>query len=109
MLNNILWDIQKRKQWKIIMRAHPRYTPREMLELYCPDIEVEDGRISVEESILSANMVCAKMSTILLQAYMNDVITVINDITDSTLYSGLKERDFLMANKASMRLSELLK
>lgn len=102
-------NVLRKQGTRVNIRPHPRYTDMQALEEVCGDIPVENWReITVEMSVLRSNAVISQFSTVLLQACNNDIVTVIDDLTDPSNYKKLQELGFVMLSKADKTLSELL-
>lgn len=95
---------------KVVFRPHPRFTPLEELNRLCDGsgIEIEVNReISIEESVLRTRNVISVFSTVLQQAYYNNVAVVIDDVSNPEMIGKLQEIGFVMLQTPHKKLSEL--
>lgn len=103
----LMISLQKKCK-KVAVRPHPRYSNLSEVQRIFTDIEVEDSnRISIESSIGRTKAVISLYSTVLNQAYYNNVMVYIDDITDKIKYEKLKELNYIMLNRNFNRLSSL--
>lgn len=95
----------------VAIRPHPRYTNLDDLNSYIGDspMEVEDCRcVAIEDSILRTKNVISIYSTVLQQAYYNGTNVVIDDLSDPSLISKLKELKYVMLETDNAMLSDLI-
>lgn len=91
----------------IAVRPHPRYMPPEAMQ-YFEDFLLEDRSISIEQSILRTRCAVSLYSTVLLQASINGVEVVIDDLTAPERFAQLRSLRYIMLDKPHGLLSALL-
>lgn len=91
----------------IAVRPHPIYTPPEAMGNF-QGFLLEDRSISIEQSILRTKCAVSLYSTVLLQASINGVEVVIDDLTAPERFAQLKSLRFIMLDKPHVLLSALL-
>ena len=91
----------------IAVRPHPLCTPPEAMQ-YFEDFLLEDYSISIEQSILRTKCAVSLYSTVLLQASINGVAVVIDDLTAPERFAQLKSLRYIMLDKPHKLLSALL-
>ena len=91
----------------IAVRPHPLCTPLEAMQ-YFEDFLLEDYSISIEQSILRTKCAVSLYSTVLLQASINGVAVVIDDLTAPERFAQLKSLRYIMLDKPHKLLSALL-
>ena len=91
----------------IAVRPHPLCTPPEAMQ-YFEDFLLEDRSISIEQSILRTKCAVSLYSTVLLQASINGVAVVIDDLTAPERFAQLKSLRYIMLDKPHKLLSALL-
>lgn len=96
---------------KVAVRPHPRYTNASLLSsmIEGTPIEMEDYKtLSAVDSILRTNNVVSQFSTVLFQAYCNNINAVIDDVTNPKLTGMLKDLGFIMLECDHKMFSEIL-
>lgn len=94
---------------RVKVRPHPRYTDPRWLQELPESVYVENPRdVSLEESVLSSKSAASLASTVLIQASLNGVPIVIDDVTDREKFEVLKKLRFLPFSQKHMLLSEVL-
>lgn len=93
----------------VMVRPHPRYSNMEELKKYFSPDMLEDGTLSVEESIIGTKYVVSLYSTVLNQALHNQVEIVIDDMTEPEKFIKLKTLEFICLDKPHLLLSEILR
>ncbi len=94
---------------KVAIRPHPRYTDLNEIKNCAPELEIEDcNTMTIEQSLKRTKNAISVYSTVLNQAYNNDIGIVIDDISDKEKYEKLGERQYIMLNKPHKLLSVLL-
>lgn len=91
----------------IAVRPHPIYTPPEAMCNF-QGFLLEDRSISIEQSILRTKCAASLYSTVLLQATVNGVAVVIDDLTAPERFAQLKSLRYIMLDKPHGLLSALL-
>lgn len=92
------------------VRPHPRYTDMELLAQLYTDISVENTKeVTIETSVLRSRAVVSQFSTVLLQAYYNDIDVVIDDLTNPVQYAKLRELEYALLDKEHKLLSQVLR
>lgn len=98
-----------KKNGKIAIRPHPIYSKIEEVRKVFRGYEIEECQsISIEISILRTKNVISLYSTVLYQAYLNNVEVTIDDLTYPEEVKRLKDLDYIMLTKKHKLLSELL-
>ena len=95
---------------KVAVRPHPRYTNLDELKALINDVHIEIEsckEITIENSILRTKNVISLYSTVLLQAYINGVNIVIDDISNKDDYLKLVELKYVMLNAEHKLLSNI--
>lgn len=91
---------------KIAVRPHPRCGLPEGVIL-SEGVEIQSSKaVSIEESLERTEFVVAKWSTILYQAYYQNIPIIIDDCTVDGLYEKLKSRHCVLLKKPHKLLSE---
>lgn len=107
----IICDSLRKLQEKghsVNIRPHPRYTDMQMLKEVCGEIPVENWKeVTVEMSVLRSKAVVSQFSTVLLQAYYNDVAAVIDDLVNPKQYKKLEELQYIMIHVDHQVLSDI--
>lgn len=94
----------------VAIRPHPRYSDLEEIRRFSPLIEIEDCKtMTIEQSLKRTKNAISVYSTVLNQAFNNDIGIVIDDVSDKKKYDLLNERLYCMTNKPHELLSQLLK
>lgn len=102
-------SILKNKGYKISIRPHPLYSNINDIEKIFKDFQIEDNnKIDIETSILRTNNVISLYSTVLYQAFLNEVPIVIDNISNKKYYEKLKELEFICLRKKHTLLSKVL-
>lgn len=91
----------------IAVRPHPIYTPPEAMRNF-QGFLLEDRSISIEQSILRTKCAASLYSTVLLQALINGVPVVIDDLTAPERFAQLRSLRYIMLDKPHGLLSALL-
>lgn len=91
----------------VAVRPHPIYTPPEAMQCF-EDFLLEDRSISIEQSILRTKCAVSLYSTVLLQASINGVAVVIDDLTAPERFAQLRSLRYIMLDKPHGLLSALL-
>ena len=95
--------------YRIAIRPHPRYSDMELFRNISNGIELEDCKsLSIEESLERTKNAISFFSTVLNQAYYNQVGVVIDDVTKPEQYNKLHEVGYIMLNKKHKLLSSLI-
>lgn len=98
-----------KKDKKISIRPHPIYSKLEDVKKVFKDYNIEDCRqVPIEISILRTRNVVSFYSTVLYQAYLNDVDAVMDDLAYPEQFEQLKELNYIMLSKKHRLLSELI-
>ena len=108
MIQNNL-DKLRKCGYTVAIRPHPRFSNIKIVEAIFKDFLIEDNKaISIQESVLRTRYVVAFYSTVLLQAYLNSVDTVIDDIVNPIKLERLKNRKCLTVSIEHKRLSDII-
>lgn len=99
---------EKGKKCKV--RPHPRFSNNEEIARAFDGVAyIEDPKeISIEESLENSYLTIALASTVLSQAYHSGKKIVIDDISNPEKYRQLRERGYILIDKADYILSELI-
>lgn len=98
------------KGFRCAVRPHPRWSNMEMVNKSFKGIEIQDtSSVSIDESILMTKNAISLYSTVLIQAYHNGIIVVIDDLSAPAKYKNLEQFRYIMLNKPHLLLSELIK
>lgn len=97
------------KGFAVKIRPHPRYSNLNTIRDVFREIEIEDLSVELNQSILESKRVIAVFSTVLQQAYRNQITVVIDDVSDPKRYSKLTEIRFFMLYKEHEKLSDLVR
>ncbi len=101
-------DILKEKNLRIAVRPHPRYTDIKLMKRILYDYKHEDNDITIEESLMETQNAVALCSTVLNQAFYNDIHIVIDDIVNPNKFKKLKQLRYCCLDRPHKLLSELL-
>lgn len=94
---------------RIRMRPHPRYTDRELLERVPSSIELENPfEIALEQSVMTSAYVMSCCSTVLIQANLNGVPVVVDDLSDPARFKKLGQMEFAPLDAEHRLLSDVL-
>jgi len=92
----------------IVIRPHPIWSKKNSANNFFKNLEVENpNNVSIIDSLLSADYICALYSTVLFQGYCMNKKIVVNDL-DKAIYEKLKELDFIIVSLPHTLLSLLL-
>ena len=90
------------------VRPHPRWSDIEEIKRVFQGISIQDtSSVSIEMSIVKTNNVIGLCSTVLLQAFYNDVNVVIDDLSCPDKFKMLEKYQYIMLNKPHKVLSEI--
>ena len=92
----------------IAVRPHPLYCDDTLLEIFSGFTLEMPGDCSIEQSILRTKCAVSLYSTVLLQASINGVAVVIDDLTAPERFAQLKSLRYIMLDKPHGLLSALL-
>lgn len=92
----------------VAVRLHPVYSDRKAVSQIFDGCIVEDPKkMPIETSILRTRHVIAKCSTVLLQAHINGVPIVIDDVSEPENFHKLQEMQYHILECEHFLLSEL--
>ncbi len=89
------------------VRTHPRYSNLDTLKKIFNKKIIEEP-IHLEESVKRSKNVIGLYTTVLNQAFHNNVNIVIDDISNIKNYNKLRELDYIMFQKKYIKLSDIL-
>lgn len=92
----------------IAVRPHPLHCDDTLLEIFSGFALEMPGDCSIEQSILRTKCAVSLYSTVLLQASINGVAVVIDDLTAPERFTQLKSLRYIMLDKPHGLLSALL-
>ena len=106
---NILQQLQQRG-YTVSIRPHPLYnTHSKFLFQDSNGLLVENAReISIEDSLLRTHHAVSLYSTVLLQAHLNGIGVVVDDVTNPEYYQMLKGLRFILLEYEHEMLSEIM-
>ena len=94
----------------VAVRPHPRYTDDALVhELFQGFLIENKSEIGIEQSVLRTKRAISLYSTVLFQAYSNNVPIIIDDVSSPERYHRLEEMEYIMLHKPHTLLSEHLK
>lgn len=92
------------------VRPHPRWSNMDMVNAVFEGISIQDtSSVNIDNSILQTKNAISLYSTVLLQAYYNDVNIIIDDLSCPRKYKMLEGYQYIMLNKPHQLLSEITK
>ena len=95
--------------YKVKIRPHPRYSDLSLLNKYIDSIELEDTKtISIEESLASTKNAIGLYTTVLYQAFLNNINIVFDDIVFKEEFKTLWSLDYILISKRYILLSEII-
>jgi hypothetical protein len=107
-IDNLMQKLSK-QGFRIAIRPHPRYTDFELIKNLFFGCEIENYKeISIEESVINTKKAISLYSTVLNQAYHNNVDIIIDDITNSAKYNKLLELQYIILKRKHTLLSEII-
>lgn len=89
-----------------MVRVHPLANNKEYVRLIFNSEQIESNEITIENSIMEAKCVIAWDSTVLFQAYLNNKMTIIDDVSNVERSAYVKEAGYIMSSK-SIPLSQI--
>lgn len=92
------------------VRPHPRFSNKELiLKEFQGIIDIEDtNEMTIEASLECSYLTITQVSTVLSQAYYSGKKIVIDDISNPKAFGELREKRYILIDKADMLFSELL-
>lgn len=97
------------KGFKVAVRPHPIYSDMSVVKEVFQGITIEDTTVkSINESIIETEAVISGYSTVLFQAYKNNIKVIIDDISIQGAYEKLYKLKYIMTRKDVDRLSDIL-
>lgn len=108
-VKNILSKFQS-YGFKCKVRPHPRFSNVELINKICgKEIMVENtSTVTIEESLECSFLTIALVSTVLSQSYYSGKKIIIDDMSNPKVFSELRDKRYILIDKADMLLSELL-
>lgn len=96
------------KGYSCEVRPHPHWSNMEEVKKVFDGIAIQDTKcVNIEQSILKTRNAVSLYSTVLIQAYFNDVHVVIDDLSSPEKYKMLEVYQYIMLNKPHQLLSEI--
>jgi hypothetical protein len=90
------------------IRPHPRWSNMESVTGLFQGISIQDtSSVTINDSILKTKNAISLYSTVLIQAYFNDVNIVIDDLSSPDKFKMLESYKYIMLNKPHKLLSEI--
>lgn len=91
------------------LRPHPRYSDMNLLHQLIDESHIENPKqVSIQESVANCKCVIGSFSTVLTQAYYSGRGVVLDDITYKERYEKLRDMQYFLSNKHTLRLSDLI-
>lgn len=91
------------------VRPHPNWSDMEKVRKEFEGISIQDTKeVNINQSMLQTKNAVSLYSTVLLQAYYNDVCVVIDDLSSPKKFNMLESYKYIMLNKPHELLSELV-
>lgn len=96
--------------FKCKVRPHPRFSDVKLIKKICGnEILVENtSAVTIEDSLDCSFLTIALVSTVLSQAYYSGKKIIIDDISNPRIFRELRDKKYILIDKADMLLSELL-
>ena len=92
------------------VRPHPKWSNMEAVRKEFEGISIQDtSKVNIDHSILQTKNAVSLYSTVLLQAFCNDVHVVIDDLSSPDKFNMLERYQYIMLNKPHRLLSEITK
>ena len=92
------------------VRPHPRWSDMDEVRMEFDGISIQDTKtVNIDQSILQTKNAISLYSTVLLQAFYNDVNVVIDDLSAPDKFKMLEGYQYIMLNKPHQLLSEITK
>lgn len=102
-------DVLRKNRLKVTVRPHPIDRDMEIITKVFSNYIIQNCKdVSIEQSVMESRYVISFYSTVLLQAYINGVDIVIDDLTDTNRFEILKKLDYRMLDVKHIKLSELI-
>lgn len=96
------------KGFSCVVRPHPRWSDMEEVEKVFDGVSIQNTKaVNVIDSILMTKNVIGLCSTVMIQAYYNDVHVVIDDLSRPSKFAMLEKYQYIMLNKPHELLSEI--
>lgn len=106
---HILQQLQQ-QGYVVAIRPHPLYNDHSKFLFQDPNgLLVEDAwELPIEDSLLRTRHAVSLYSTVLLQAYLNGIEVVVDDLTNPEYYGALKGLRFILMSQPHMLLSDVV-
>lgn len=92
------------------VRPHPRWSNMDKVKKEFEGISIQDTQlVNIDQSILQTKNAISLYSTVLLQAFYNDVNVIIDDLSAPDKFKMLDSYQYIMLNKPHQLLSEITK
>ena len=92
------------------VRPHPKWSDMDEVKKVFEGISIQDTKsVNIDQSILLTKNAVSLYSTVLLQAFYNDVNVVIDDLSNPNKFKMLEGYQYIMLTKPHKLLSELTK
>lgn len=107
-ISNII-NILSSREKSIIVRPHPRYGNKKLLKKYINIDLLEDPKTTtIKDSLSTAKNVIGLYSTVLLQAYLNNITCYLDDYTYEEEISKLNDLDYILCKKKVHYISKMI-
>lgn len=93
--------------YKVTVRPHPIYSNNRWIKKYFDFDLVENGK-TIQESLSESKAVISLYSTVLKQAYYNNITIIIDNITNPDKFFKLEELDYVILKNKHKKLSDIL-
>lgn len=92
---------------KCAIRPHPRHTKIEVVRklIINSNVSIQGNDISIDDSLIETRYITSIMSTVLSEAYCNELEIVIDDISNPKLFTALNDDMYINLNRTKNRLS----
>ena len=101
-------DVLVTKGYVCEVRPHPKWSNMEAVRKEFEGICIQDTSVvSIDQSILQTRNAISLYSTVLLQAYYNDVNVIIDDLSCPDKFKMLEGYQYIMLSKPHILLSEI--
>lgn len=91
-----------------LVRPHPSHFTRDIISVFGEEMIENPKKVNIWDSLGSAKEVVSINSTVLLQAYWNNIPVIIDNISNPELFNELKDRRYIMMYKPHKLMSEML-
>ena len=101
-------EFARKNEKRVKFRPHPHYSDLDLLRKYVPEEEIEFPNVDILVSLSNCGYVVGLYSTVLVQAYFNNIKVILDDVTYKEKCNKLSEIKYILADKVSERLSNYI-